>query len=63
VAYSEERDRLEEDVKRISRVAEAKVRLIRNKLLGLYDGGDLEKGIKEPSIEEIIEHLTFRLQK
>lgn len=60
MVYSEERERLEEDMKRISRVAEAKVRLIRNKLLSLYDG-ELEKGKKEPSIEEIIDRLTLRL--
>jgi hypothetical protein len=36
--YNEERERLENEIERIGRIGEAKVRLIRNRLLGLYDG-------------------------
>ena len=57
--YNEEREKLEEDMKRVGRVAEAKVRLIRSKLLTLYDG-DLDVG-RELGIEEVIDRISVRL--
>lgn len=45
----------------IGRQAEAKVRLIRNKLLGLYDG-DIEIG-KDLTLEDIIDRIGVRLVK
>lgn len=58
--YNDERDKLEDDLNRITRLSEAKIRLIRTKLLTLYDG-DINKA-QEVSIEEIIERLVLRLQ-
>jgi hypothetical protein len=57
--YNEERDKLEDDLNRVTRLSEAKIRLIRTKLLTLYDG-DINKA-QEVSIEEIIERLVLRL--
>lgn len=39
--YNEDREKLEEDIKRMSRVTEAKIRLIRNKLLALIEADDI----------------------
>jgi len=52
--YNEEKDRLEGEIERIARIGEAKVRLIRNRLLGLYDG-DVENC--ELQIEDIIDRI------
>lgn len=57
--YNEERERLEEDIKHAQRVAEAKVRLIRNRLLTLYDG----EISSEVSPEELIEKIVSRISR
>jgi mevalonate kinase len=57
--YNEDREKLEEDLNKIGRLAEAKIRLIMNKLLSLYDGnfdGDI-------GVEEIIDKIAIRLTK
>lgn len=58
-AYNEERARFEEDCHNISRSSEARVKIIKSKLITLYDGNlDLAKDL---SIDEIIDHVAFRL--
>ena len=51
--YNEERERLEEDIQRAKMVAEAKLRLIKNRLLTLFEG----EFSQETPIEELIERL------
>jgi hypothetical protein len=36
--YNDERERLEEDIQRAKLVAETKIRLIKNRLMSIYDG-------------------------
>jgi hypothetical protein len=36
--YNDERERLEEDIQRAKLVAETKIRLIKNRLMTIYDG-------------------------
>ena len=52
--YNEERERLEEDIQRAKMVAEAKLRLIKNRLLTLFEG----EFSQETPIEELIERLV-----
>ncbi len=55
--YNEEHHRLEEDMRRMSKLTEAKIRLIKNKLLPLYnDGGKMIKS--DISIDEIIDRIN-----
>ena len=58
--YNDEKDRLESELERIGRIGEAKVRLIKNRLLSLYDG-DVEKN--DIPIEDIIDRIQVRLSK
>ena len=55
--YNEERERLEGEVQRAKLVAEAKIRLVRNRLMPLYDGSGDNQDI---SLEELIEHIVMR---
>jgi flagellar motor switch protein FliM len=55
--YNDERERLEEDVKRANIVAEAKIRLIKTRLLSLYEG-DFEEISRELPVEELIERIA-----
>jgi hypothetical protein len=57
--YNDEREKMEEDMAKVARLAEAKVRLLRNKLLGLYDG-DFDVG-RELPLEEIVDRIGIRL--
>ena len=57
--YNEERERLEEDIQRGKLVAEAKIRLIKNRLLSLYEG----EFSQEIPIEELIERIVSRLSR
>ena len=56
--YNEERERMECDIDKMARLAEAKVRLIRNRLLGLLQPGEFqEDGRREVGVEEIIDRV------
>ena len=59
--YNEEREKKEEDIEKLSQLAEAKIRLIKNRLLGLYDG-DIELG-RELPIEDIIDRIASRITR
>ena len=59
--YNDDREKLEIDMEKIGRLTEAKIRMIKSKLLGLYDG-DFEAG-KELPVEDIIERISIRLAK
>jgi hypothetical protein len=60
--YNEERDRLEEDIHRGKLVAEAKLRLIKNRLLTVFcNERDGEGG--EMPIEEVIERVVAKFFK
>ena len=62
--YNEERDRLEEDIHRGKLVAEAKLRLIKNRLLTVFCDGDGEVGEGgEMPIEEVIERVVAKFFK
>ena len=58
-AYNEDRERYELDVETSKQCAETKVKIIKTKLIALYDGNiDQAKNL---SIEEIIDHISFRV--
>ena len=59
--YNEDREKLEEDISRVSKVNETKIRLIRNKLLSLYEG-DVEKA-RNYAVEELIDKIHSRLSR
>jgi len=59
--YNEDREKLEDDITRVTKAQETKIRLIRNKLLTLYDG-DIERA-REYAVEELIDKIHFRLSK
>jgi hypothetical protein len=59
--YNEDREKLEEDLARVTRVQDTKIRLIRSKLLTLYDG-DVER-VRELAVEELIEKIHCRLSR
>lgn len=50
---------MEEDMGKMARLAEAKVKMVRNKLLTLYDG-DFEIS-KELPLDEIVDRIAVRL--
>jgi len=58
--YNEERERLEEDVKRANIVAETKIRLIKTRLLALYEGDFEEIKRGELPVEELIERIASK---
>ena len=59
--YNEDREKLEEDFARVSRVNDTKIRMVRSKLLTLYDG-DVER-VRELAVEELIEKIHARLSR
>jgi hypothetical protein len=59
IEYNQDRARFEDDCLQISRHAEAKLKIIKNKLITLYDG-NLEMA-RDLSLDEIIDHVAFRL--
>ena len=60
-AYNEEREKHDEDILNLHKMSEAKVRLIKNKLIGLYEG-NIEIA-KNQSIEEVIENISQRINQ
>ena len=59
--YNDDREKLEIDMEKMGRLTEAKIRMIKSKLLGIYEG-DFEAG-KELSVEDIIERIGISLAK
>lgn len=59
--YNEDREKLEDDFSRVTRVNETKIRMIRSKLLTLYDG-DVER-VRELAVEELIDKIHSRLSR
>lgn len=59
--YNEDREKLEEDLARVTRVHDTKIRMVRSKLLSLYDG-DIER-VRELAVEELIEKIHSRLSR
>ncbi len=59
--YNEDREKLEDDLSRVTRVSETKIRMIRSKLLTLYDG-DVER-VRELAVEELIDKIISRLSR
>lgn len=59
--YNEDREKLEGDLMRVIKSGEAKIRLVRNKLLTLYEG-DIDQ-ISDIATEDIIDGIASRLSK
>lgn len=59
--YNEDREKIEDDLSRVTRVSETKIRMIRSKLLTLYDG-DVER-VRELAVEELIDKIISRLSR
>jgi hypothetical protein len=59
--YNEDREKLEGDLMRVIKAGEAKIRLVRNKLLTLYEG-DIDQ-ISDIATEDIIDGIASRLSK
>lgn len=59
--YNEDREKLEDDIARVKKTSETKIRLIRNKLLTLYDG-DIDRA-REYAIEELVDRIHTRLSR
>ena len=59
--YNEDREKLEGDLMRVIKSGEAKIRLVRNKLLTLYEGDIYQ--ISDIATEDIIDGIASRLSK
>mmetsp|Transcript_43275 Transcript_43275/g.41659 ORF Transcript_43275/g.41659 Transcript_43275/m.41659 type:complete len:125 (-) Transcript_43275:846-1220(-) len=58
-AYNEERQKFGEEEEKLKKIQEAKIKIFKNKLVTLYDGNvELAKDL---SIDELFEHIAFRL--
>lgn len=59
--YNEDREKLEDDLMRVIKMGEAKIRLVRNKLLTLYEG-NIDQICDIPT-EDIIDQIANKLSK
>lgn len=60
-AYNDDREKYELDLQNMKHSTETKIKIIKTKLIGMYDG-DLEQA-KKLSVEEVIDHISFRLSQ
>lgn len=58
-AYNEDRAKYEMDCEKVKTMAETKIKIVRAKLISLYDG-NIERA-QDLTIEEILDHIAFRL--
>ncbi len=57
--YNEDRAKMAEEEVQIRKIMETKNKLIKNKLVNLYDG-NLDSA-KNLSVDELLDHIAFRL--
>lgn len=58
-AYNDDREKYEFDLANIKQITDTKIKIIKTKLIGLYDG-NLEDA-KKLSIEEVIDHIYYKI--
>lgn len=57
--YNEERERFERDLEGQHKAGETKVKILKSKLIGFFDGSP--ESAKQLSLDELVDHIAFRL--